>query len=303
MKWRTTFSILLGCFVVLILIYSSTKNVQAATSPIVVTVIPPKPMNSSSISYAPKNPIYSNSHKIDANSLPYSSNGITPQSVSYRSDAIWSGYEVGSGSGNGFSAVVANFNIPCTSGSIGGSHQEATWVGLGGYFANPLVQGGIALQSNGKFYLFYEIAPNYAPTYSYSSFACKDHIQANVSFNSSACPNESRALIEDLSANTAIDSGCINVKPDIQSAEWIDERPTCPSGGFTQLANFNYISWSDVEISPTGRPFEGIANLVHTQLLMQDANDNYLASPDGLDVSGSNTFTDRWYNYGTDNSC
>lgn len=97
-------------------------------------------------------------------------NRSLPQTTNYQTSQNWSGYTVGSGSGNGFQGVEGKWNAPKTSGNIDAAHDYASWVGLGGVFPsnNPenLEQTGILLQRDGTYRMFWEyVAPGSGPAY------------------------------------------------------------------------------------------------------------------------------------------
>lgn len=231
--------------------------------------------------------------------------------TNYVDSSNWSGYYVGSGSGNGFQGVKGTWNTQCYSGSVSTSVQESSWVGLGGWFSGEgLVQTGTWLTNNGTYELFWQaIYPDgdiQAQGFEYN-LPCRITVNAEVDYHSGICPNDFYTYIQD-SKGDVLSSGCINVTGGRQSAEWIDERPDCGKGyHYTSLAQFNYTSWSDVlaEANYNGAPWINPNSFVNTQLLMYDdgpngkgGSDQYLAYPDGLSVNSNNTFTNRWYHYG-----
>jgi len=223
----------------------------------------------------------------------------------------WSGYTVGSGSGNGFKGVEAKWNAPCTSGTRDYDHQYASWVGLGGYFPfsnpEPLEQAGIYLQTDGTYRLFWEYAPYNNPAVDPAVIYCGDHILAWVYFGYSYCSNGGfyAHVEDDTTGHTAHwGSTCLTESHGLghQSSDWIDERPTINCGRPSQLADFNYTQWSNVlaQANYSGAAWVNPNSFVNTQVLMWDnGNAYFIAFPDGLHVNSDNTFTDRWYHYGT----
>ena len=227
--------------------------------------------------------------------------------TSYVNSENWSGYVVGSGSGNGFKGVEANWNAPCKSGTANSQIQYGSWVGLGGYFDTNLEQAGIILQSDGTYRMFWEyIWSNGDPPYIDTSDVvhCGDPMTAWVHFGTTYCSNGGfYAHVQDNKTGAHLGSTCLSKSTGygIQSADWIDERPLVYCG-LTELADFNYTQWSNVlaQANYSGAGWANPNNFVNTQLLMyDDPSGNYLAIPDGLHVNSNNTFTDRWYNYGT----
>jgi len=240
--------------------------------------------------------------------LPRSSgllpNGLQPD-TSIVSSSNWAGFYVGAGSGSGFKQVIGNWYTPCTSGPINSNHLNAQWVGIGGVYGNQrLLQVGTALLTDGRFHLFYELFPN-PPTISTQSFGCANAFTAEVDYNLySRGANKNHVYIKNLSTGFTLDYTVSDsqFKPDMQSAEWIDERPSCGSG-LTDLANFHYVNWTGIQVrsNTNSAGLSGAGSFSNNALVMQDKNQNTLAKPDGLNTN--NTFKDRWYNAGNDGVC
>ncbi len=217
----------------------------------------------------------------------------------------WSGFLVGTGSGNGFKETTGNWNTPCTTGTIDHNHLVAQWVGLGGYYSDNLLQAGTTLLADGTFHIFYELYPN-PPVISSQGFGCASSFTAEVDYNyTSTGPNKNHIYVKNTSTGYTVDVLVANAtfQPDLQSSEWIDERPSCNSG-LTDLADFNYLGWSSplARTNTSGAGLATINTFANTDLMMQDQNTGTtLAKPDGLNAGG--TFKDRWYNAGSDGTC
>ncbi len=225
--------------------------------------------------------------------------------TSVAGSANWAGFYVGVGSGSGFKQVTGNWNTPCTSRPIDNNHLVAQWVGIGGVYGNQhLLQVGTALLTDGRFHPFYELFPN-PPVISSKSFRCADAFTAEVDYNlTSKGANKNHVFIKDISAGFTLDYVVPDskFKPDMQSAEWIDERPSC-SSSLTDLANFHYVVWKNPQArsNTNNGVLSGIGSFANSVIVMQDNKQHTLAKPDGL--NSNNTFKDRWYNTGVDGHC
>ncbi|HEY7125382.1 MAG TPA: G1 family glutamic endopeptidase [Ktedonobacterales bacterium] len=247
------------------------------------------------------------SQRIGGNSASSAGTSTLSPFTTQQSSGNWSGWEVGSGAGNGFEAVIGEWNAECVSGPNDSHHQFGSWVGLGGDFNQSLEQTGIILRTDGTYRMFWEyVYPDNtgpAPTIDTTDVVkCGQHIKAWVHLGSAYCPNGGwDTYIQDTTTGKFLNHACDASKPlGYESAEWIDERPLVGCG-LTQLADFNYTSWSDVQAQAkaSGAVFHGPNSFANTRLAMQDYQGGpYLAFPDAT-VSSNNTFTDRWYGAGT----
>ncbi|HLJ36313.1 MAG TPA: G1 family glutamic endopeptidase [Ktedonobacteraceae bacterium] len=221
----------------------------------------------------------------------------------------WAGFTVGSGSGNGFKGVEANWNAECTSGSTDSNHLFGSWVGLGGYFfGDNLEQAGIALQTDGTYRLFWEYVWGNGdpPYYDWSDVVhCGDHITAWVHYGSSYCSNGGfYAHVQDNSTGAHLGSTCLTKSQGygIQSGDWIDERPFLSCGGPSYLADFNWTDWSNVlaQANFNGAGWANPNSFVNTKVYMHDFTQNKdISYPDQASVNSNNTFTGRWHGSGT----
>ncbi|GAC1424043.1 MAG: hypothetical protein PVS3B3_37780 [Ktedonobacteraceae bacterium] len=233
---------------------------------------------------------------LPANALP---------NTSVVSSSNWAGFYVGTGLGSGFKQVIGSWHTPCISGPINRNHLVAQWVGIGGvYGSQHLLQVGTALLTDGRFHPFYELFPN-PPMISNQSFSCGNAFTAEVDYNFySRGTNKNHIFIKNISTGFTLDHIVPDsrFKPDMQSAEWIDERPSC-SRSLADLANFHYVGWTNLQArsNSNGAGLSGIGSFANSTIVMQDNKQHTLAKPDGLNPN--NTFKDRWYNAGSDGSC
>lgn len=238
------------------------------------------------------------------------------------------GYVVGSGSGNGFKAAEGYWNVPCTSAPVDGRHQAAVWVGLGGWYGNGnLFQAGVAVLPDGngnpKYQLFIEMigAPNPAPYYG-PTVSCGDHLYTYLDFNF-PYSNAASGFVYDYSSGAEFRAGPGGTSngfdvdtsrfiPDIQSTEWMVERPVlCQhpvSQPYGDLANFHYVNWhgqngETPEALPnySGSSWGHIGNFVHYSMSMVNNNGVPLARPSDLDSNGY--FTTNFQNVADDWNC
>lgn len=230
---------------------------------------------------------------------------VSPATTTITSTGNWSGFLVGSGSGNGFNETTGNWNTPCTSGTIDHNHLAAEWVGLGGYYSDTLLQAGTTLLADGTFHMFYELYPN-PPVINSQSFGCASSFTAEVDYNySSTGTNKNHIFVKNTTTGASMDVIVSNAtfQPDLQSSEWVNERPSCNSG-LTDMANFYFLGWTSslARTNTTGAGLATINTFANTDLMMQDQQTaTTLAKPDGLNLDG--TFKDRWYAAGSDGTC
>src|SRR5579883_2263798 len=221
----------------------------------------------------------------------------------------WSGY-VAIHQPSGFQGIEAKWNAPCTSGIRDSNHRYGSWVGIGGYLPSnspePLEQAGILLQNDGTYRLFWEYISSTEPPFIDGTdvIYCGDHISAWVYLGSTFCSNGGfYAHVEDDTRGSHLGSTCLTKGSyGIESADWIDERPlTTSCYAPTQLADFHYTQWSNVLARSSGSSnWYNPNSYPNDQILMWDqGTSSYIAYPDGLSVNSDNTFTDRWYGYGT----
>ncbi|HEY0757270.1 MAG TPA: G1 family glutamic endopeptidase [Ktedonobacteraceae bacterium] len=241
----------------------------------------------------------------------------SPSASVIKYNSHWSGYVLGSGSGNGFKSVQGSWNTQCTGSAApaSASQQVSTWVGLGGYYGLGLVQTGTEIDDAGNYHLFLEVInangvdqiKQYVPNASATGFGCGQHIQAVVYYHPAGCSGGFTTSIVNSSNNTSLASGCIFSNSDIQSAEWIDERPYCQTD-FATLADFNWTGWSNVlaQANYSGAAWVNPNAYYNINIIMAVGHTpSTMAATDGNSVNSDNTFTDRWYNSGpaTTGSC
>lgn len=232
----------------------------------------------------------------------------------------WSGWSAGSGSGNGFEGVRGNWNAECIGGSPD-SGEYTSWVGLGGDFpGESLEQTGILEQGDGTYRMFWAYAWHDPSSPSGISItetvdqndvvSCTQHIYASVEYGSRSgyCgTGQWRPYVTDTSNGTSMSPGCMPESHGfgIQSAEWVDERPSddnvcAPQSDTAQLTDFNWTDWSDLQAQAnySGAGWVAAGGFANNRFVMHDDGTGQdLAYPDQASLGSS--FTDRWYHYGT----
>ena len=225
------------------------------------------------------------------------SRSIISASTTRINNQNWSGYVVGSGSGNGFNEAEGNWSVPCMGTQPAGSHA-LTWVGIGGYFEYPfrILQVGTIDDSN--------YSPNYAPSFWWEIYPeneiqavsgitlkCTDSIHADVT----TTPSNHVYIVDQTSKHYFSYSPDASFVAGRQSSEWINERPGCPNGIDSLLADYNYTSITSAEARParSGATLGGINQFQNISVQMVDSSGTTLANADALNSDGQ-SFRDDW---------
>lgn len=235
-----------------------------------------------------------------------------PYSTNYTSNSHWSGYFSGSGLGNGFKQVDGYWNVPCWGPYTPSNSRATTWLGLGGWYPNyNLWQAGTTEDPSTGYHLWWEAFPNNYEQINISNLSCGDQIYAYADWNVDYS-NRAHIYIQDENPNngtyisTTYYSGW---EPNLQSADWIDERPGCSltsSNSHYLLSDFRYVQWSGAETVPnySGAGWGSINGFVNYQVTMYETNDGQanITDPYSLTNGGYN-FQDNWLATGGDDTC
>lgn len=208
----------------------------------------------------------------------------------------WSGYVA---KGN-FAMVQGDFIQPTINPSNPSYTHESTWVGLGGYSSNKLVQTGTAMNTyNGtnNYYAWYEYlgtsgsVPEIRFTnitinpgdeiHTYCSFqGANDLFNAYVANNSNGT---SQSVLVSLPASVYFDSS---------TAEFINEHP---SWNVTDngLTNYGTTKWKNCQIYKMTNSWVNLGSTTYDLVTMTNSS-QIKAKPSGLN---GQTFTSTWYNY------
>jgi len=230
------------------------------------------------------------------------SHSVTPN-FSNSSWYTWSGYATGWGYGSGFDEARGNWYLPCVSAPDSYGYHSITWVGLGGWYNNQyLLQAGTINDPTWGLSLWWEAWPsNKIQVISGIYPRCGDDIFSDVWVNYST--STSYYYVEDYTTGAYYSNHYNNFVPDRQSAEWIDERPTCADGNYTPLANFGstYFFHSTAEVTGTST-YGSISSYRPGSIKMTASNGAVIAAPGGLDSTGE-IFRDYWYGTGSGELC
>lgn len=235
---------------------------------------------------------------------------VKPQVGSQSNDyeTNWSGYVAGQAQAQVYNYVRGEWDIPCIIvGRTNTGSQEATWVGLGGWNYTNLWQAGTEIETGTPasgsptspvYHMWYEAWPFQDMVIDSQNLHCGDHIYAEVD-TQRANPY---SFVEDITLNEYIPaySGYI---PDRTTAEWIDERPSCPYSNdqLHQLPGFQPINWSNaysMRSDASGYlPIDAYNYKYVTMYYQNSLTYEYLTDPGSL-VNGGTGFTDTFKNNG-----
>lgn len=227
----------------------------------------------------------------------------------YAYNDTWSGYIVDQG---GMDEAFSDWQIPCGQRSPNGS-TVVSWVGLGGFYNENLWQAGTTEDPSDGYFFWYEAYPLIqAVKLTNNRLYCGDTVAVDVNYNIS-CSNGVFAWMEDYTHytyQTSNNGNCLSFTPDLNTADWIDERPTFYDYGVqchTTLYDFVNVNWSDVAAYSTWY-YNNYMTLIQYNDLMIEMTDNgsssstRLAEPGQVNSNNGSSFTDIWYNAGT-NTC
>ena len=216
--------------------------------------------------------------------------------ASYTSN--WSGQMAVPPSGQSFTKVTANFIVPSVSISDRESYSS-TWIGLGGFYTNKLIQAGTAQHklSSGatQYYTWWEILPDPEQRITNIAVYPGDKFYVHISWDSSRSSatffieNVTRSQYSSFSTSFTTSSDY-----DGSSAEWIVERPSV-GGRISPLARFGTVDFTS---SYAGTPSSSLSlgDWGHAKIIMSQ-NGTILADPASL--LSNLSFRATWKNYGS----
>ncbi len=145
----------------------------------------------------------------------------------------WAGYVV-TGSPGSVTSVQTSFIVPSVSPSHGTTYV-ALWAGIDGYNSGTVEQAGILVESTHNSVIYRAWTEFYpaAPTYASWTPEVKNVITVTVSVSGS----DVTATVNDVSTGRTYTQSVSASGYQLNSAEWIVERPST-SAGLTTLANF-----------------------------------------------------------------
>lgn len=202
-------------------------------------------------------------------------------------------------------AVSGNW-VQSAAGSCGcgtGNTDEASWVGLGGYYTQSLIQAGTDMYGTpSNLYAWFEYLHPCEPygcnvqevDLQNVTVAAGDSIHVFVSYETSS--GSADCLVCSAGSCQPMLMQLNSTYYDGSSAEWIDERPMyCQAGCYKPLTNFDYNNWSGFAEDNSGIDYN-IGTVPGLALTMIHANNQILAEPSNYNYNGN--FTDTWYRAG-----
>jgi len=211
--------------------------------------------------------------------------------ITNTTNSIWSGTVITGGS---FQVVTGSFTQPTISGA-NSTTQESTWVGIGGYGINRLIQCGTASNA-GNYTAWYEVVSSILPNPQQADFSYAvspgNNIGATVKYNPT---DDTATFIVSVNGNfTPVkvyyisSNGCY----DGSTAEWIAERPK--PNITTNLANFNQVNFTGCQASTNININSAFMSNYNQIRLTMVNNGTTLAAP--IDTSYCPTcFSIKWY--------
>jgi hypothetical protein len=169
----------------------------------------------------------------------------------------WSGYVVGSSSGQSFSSVSASWVQPTVKASPGGgTGYSAYWVGLGGSSeqSQALEQIGTAADVTGgktSYYAWYELVPSAEQKLSLAVHP-GDHMSGKVTVSGTTVT----VSMSDQTTGKSTTKTLQMSNPDTSSAEWIAEAPAAQTsyGSYSilPLADFGSVTFTNASATAGG---------------------------------------------------
>jgi hypothetical protein len=223
--------------------------------------------------------------------IPASGQGVLPKRNATVTSKNWSGYAVVA---RGVTEVRGSFVVPSVKPFPAGF--AATWTGIGGYGDNTLIQAGIAEESPGSYYAWYEILPASATQIS----GCVGDASCTVG------PGDRTYVRIYLKTGSLWTISIVNFRPNVRwtwtrdivyastraSAEWILEAPTV--GGFqSNIANVGKVSFGPSNVYKAGGVLRSIAGGHPVSIILRPRTSN-AATPSALAADGQR-FNDCTY--------
>ncbi len=207
---------------------------------------------------------------------------------------IWSGY-FASGDPHGFEEVQAFWVVPTYNSQKSPSYSRAvSWVGIGGWFGNNLLQAGTSEDPTDGYNFWWEEYPkNYEFFIPWPNPEPGDTVTVLVDYNYVA-PDGDHVYFEDQNDGGYYDNVIdYNFVPNEQSADWIDERSGCSlsSHDYYSLSDFQSVQWSNASAIDNASISHSISGFSNTQLTMYSGST--LAYPNALTQNGY-AFKDNW---------
>jgi hypothetical protein len=202
--------------------------------------------------------------------------------------ANWSGYAITSATSTG---VEGTWVVPAVSGQPAPGYSSS-WVGIGGYNSNDLIQAGTEQDINGNgqpsYYAWWEILP--APETPISMTIHPGDSMLVVIHTKHLDQNSTwRIFIKDQTTGATFVK-TVTYNSSFSSAEWIEEAPTV-NGQIAPLADFGTVTFNNCQVFYNGS-LGNISSGPNTAIDLQDPN-GQVAAPGPLS-NNSETFSDTW---------
>lgn len=230
----------------------------------------------------------------------------TSSPVGAASNSHWSGW-LGDSNYQEFVAAQANYTQPTAENTSCTNSDETTWVGLGGWNSQKLVQDGTwSPTSSGT---PCSSGSNYCAWYEYlngtlgisATILSNVDVRAGNSIHSYVAYETSNGLIDYYVADNSTGTyqalevaGVGTTYYDGSSADFIAERPDV-NGSFTPLERFTTFSFSGAEGETTSGSWIPISSAVYPYRINMENGSTPLALPSSLNASGEG-FGITWKN-------
>lgn len=200
----------------------------------------------------------------------------------------WAGYVVVSDYSNPQPVVIGvngSWNVPTVTVSQS-DEFSATWIGIGGYLEETLIQTGTEQDSiNGiaEYSVWYELLPNDSITITTMDVSPGDKIQASIKLVDSAT-NEWLIEIADATTEQKF-SGSFFYDSSRLSADWIMERPLV-NNIISTLADFNTVTFTDASATVDNK-VGTISGFPFAQIILHNRQNAELVTVSSLSSNGS----------------
>jgi hypothetical protein len=200
----------------------------------------------------------------------------------------WSGYAITAGTDTG---VTGTWVVPTVKAPPSNAYSS-TWVGVGGYSSQDLIQAGTeqdVLSGGGtQYYAWYEYLP--FPEIPISMAVSPGNtMQVTVRTVSGGRSSSWEIFIKNKTTGASFTKD-LTYSSSFSSAEWIEEAPTV-NGSIAPLADFGTVTFNSSEAGYNGRVVS-ISGGPNTAIDIQDPH-GQIAAPGPLSNNGE-TFSDTW---------
>lgn len=199
----------------------------------------------------------------------------------------WAGYVVLSDSSNPQPVVVGvngSWTVPTVTVSAS-DEFSATWIGIGGYLDQTLIQTGSeqdSINGTAEYSVWYELLPNDSITIN-MNVAPGDRIQASIKLVDSVTDEWLIEIADVTTAQRFMQNVFYNSSQ--LSAEWIVERPFV-NNAISTLADFNSVTFTDAKATMDSN-VGTIRHFPYAQVTMRNRQNVQLVTVSSLSSDGS----------------